>query len=134
MCIRDRPGTYPPLEGATRIIGSIALSTACLLYTSGRPEAGGAGGGAEQVAGADRLEAGEGHEVDVGVELGAGAVDLVPGGLGAPARGDHVGTVAQQVQRHAVGHATGGRGQGGLHERLAALRAGACLLYTSRCV
>ena len=38
------PGTYPPLEGATRIIGSIALSTAvfmtvldtsiCLLYTS----------------------------------------------------------------------------------------------------
>ena len=91
----------------------------------GRTETGGAGGGAEQVAGADRLEAGKGHEVDVGVELGAGAVDLVPGGLGAPARGDHVGTVAQQVQRHAGGHAAGGRGQGGFDERLAALRAGA---------
>ena len=25
------PGTYPPLEGATRIIGSIALSTAVFM-------------------------------------------------------------------------------------------------------
>ncbi|MNX83995.1 hypothetical protein D3C86_1157740 [compost metagenome] len=92
----------------------------------GRPKARRARRGAQQVARAQGLEAGERGQVDVGVELRFGGVDGAARGLSAPARGHDVGAMAQQIQRNGRGHDARGRGQVHGNQRLAALRAGAC--------
>ncbi|MNX90750.1 hypothetical protein D3C86_1228100 [compost metagenome] len=82
--------------------------------------------GAQQVAGADGLEANERGQVHVGIKLRFGAVDGMARGFGAPAGGSDVRAVPQQIERDAGGYGAGGRGQRHRGQRLTALRARAC--------
>src|SRR5256885_13123734 len=58
----------------------------------------------EQVVQADGIEADEGREIDIGVEIRPRALYALRCGLHAPARGHHIGAAAQQIGTQLAGH------------------------------
>jgi hypothetical protein len=63
----------------------------------------------QQVAEAEAGQAGEGHQVDVGIELRLRVLHVLAGGFDAPARGGDVGAAAEQVGGQRRQRGGGGR-------------------------